>query len=133
MSKLHLTMGAAALAVMLAVAPAPLAAQNAKVSEVIVYGTDPCPRSTDDEVVVCARKPETERYRLPPNYRPSGPRQTRESWANRAKSFETVGSTGINSCSAVGPGGHTGCLLQIIDKARRENREDARGETPPEQ
>jgi len=135
MIKLALPLAAAAVAgglVMIGPAQAQ-SSSNARISEIIVYGNDPCPRSTDSEVVVCARKPETERYRLPPNYRPSGPRQTRESWANRAKSFETVGSTGINSCSAVGPGGHTGCLLQIIDKARRENREDARGETPPEQ
>ena len=61
MSKMPVTLGSAALAAMLAFAPAPLAAQGAKISEVIVYGTDPCPRSTDDEVVVCARKPETER------------------------------------------------------------------------
>ena len=25
---------------------------DTKVSEIIVYGTDPCPRSTDDEIVV---------------------------------------------------------------------------------
>jgi hypothetical protein len=34
----------------LAIAPAPALAQRAKVSEIIVYGTDPCPRSTDDLV-----------------------------------------------------------------------------------
>ena len=26
-----------------------------KLAEIIVFGTDPCPRSTDDEVVVCKR------------------------------------------------------------------------------
>src|SRR5262245_43728381 len=78
-------------------APAPALAQSAKISEIIVYGTDPCPRSTDDEVVVCARKPEAERYRIPEKYRQSGPRQTRESWANKALAFETYGRTGINS------------------------------------
>ena len=44
---------------------APALAQQTRVSEIIVYGTDPCPRSTDDEIVVCARKPESERFRIP--------------------------------------------------------------------
>ena len=121
--------GAAALAV----GTAPVAAQNTdRVNEIIVYGTDPCPRSTDDEVVVCARKPESERYRIPERLRAGGSLQSRQAWAERAKSFETGGRTGINSCSAVGPGGHTGCLQQIIDQARAEVREEAEGNTPPE-
>lgn len=124
---------AAALAAGLAVQPSPAAAQaKEKISEIIVYGADPCPRSTEDDVVVCARKPEADRYRIPERYRSAGPRQTREAWAARAKSFETVGRSGINSCSAVGPGGFTGCLAQIIDKARSEVREGAEDYTPPE-
>ncbi|MEO8175659.1 MAG: hypothetical protein ABI626_03265 [Sphingomicrobium sp.] len=116
----------------LGAAPAPAAAPaNDHVSEVIVYGTDPCPRSTDDEVVVCARKPETERYRIPEKFRPSGPRQTREAWANKARALETVGSTGINSCSPVGPAGFTGCLTQVIKQARAESDEAATEGTAP--
>ena len=135
MTKLAIPVAAAvALASAVAVLPNAAAAQsNGKISEVIVYGNDPCPRSTDDEVVVCARKPEVERYRIPERYRPSGPRQVRESWAARAQQFETVGRTGINSCSAVGPGGFTGCLANIIDKARKEVREGAEDYTPPEE
>jgi hypothetical protein len=122
--------GAAALAV--TAAPQPVAAQAAdRVSEIIVYGNDPCPRSTDDEVVVCARKPESERYRIPERLRTGGPRQSREAWANRARSIETVGNTGINSCSPVGPGGHTGCLVQVINQARRERGETVAAETAP--
>ena len=45
----------------LAIAPAPLAAQQGRLAEIIVYGTDPCPRSTDDAIVVCVRKGERER------------------------------------------------------------------------
>lgn len=124
---------AATLVAGFAVLPAPAAAQaKDKISEIIVYGNDPCPRSTDDNIVVCARKSEAERYRIPERYRSSGPRQLSESWAARAQSLETVGATGINSCSAVGPGGFTGCLAQIIDKARREVREGAEAYTPPE-
>jgi hypothetical protein len=61
MSKLpFLTLAAAVLVLPTLVAPTPALAQ--RVNEIIVYGTDPCPRSTDDEVVVCARKPESHRY-----------------------------------------------------------------------
>ena len=136
MSKLPcLTLSAVTLAATLPalVAPAPALAQNGKISEIIVYGTDPCPRSTDDEVVVCARKPEAERYRIPERYRQSGSRQSRESWANRAIAFETYGRTGINSCSPVGPGGFTGCTQQLINQAVKERKEQAAGAAPPEE
>jgi hypothetical protein len=118
----------------LAALPGPAAAQAGnRISEIIVYGNDPCPRSTDDEVVVCARKPETERYRIPERFRSSGPRQTREAWANKARQLETVGATGINSCSPVGPAGFTGCLTQVIRQARAEADEaTAEGTAPPE-
>ncbi len=120
------------LAAGLAALPAPGVAQSNTINEIIVYGSDPCPRSTDDEVVVCARKPETERYRIPEKFRTGGSRQSREAWANRAKSFETVGATGINSCSAVGPGGSLGCLQKIIDQAKAENAESEVENTAPE-
>ena len=134
MFKLPLSLAAAAgLAAGFAALPAPALAQQARTSEIIVYGTDPCPRSTDDEVVVCARKPEGERYRIPERLRVSGSRQSRQSWAANAKSFETVGATGINSCSAVGPAGHTGCLQQIINQARAEQRDAVVEGTAPDQ
>ena len=110
MSKLSLTLGGVAFALTgLAVPTAPALAQNGKVSEIIVYGTDPCPRSTEDEIVVCARKPESERYRIPERLRQGGSLQSRQSWAARARQFETVGATGTMTCSPVGPGGYTGC------------------------
>ncbi|HEX6604712.1 MAG TPA: hypothetical protein VF027_07530 [Sphingomicrobium sp.] len=132
---IRLTIAAGALAatgLALAVLPAPATAQSA-VSEVIVFGNDPCPRSTDSEVVVCARKPEAERYRIPEKLRSGGPPQTRQSWANKAKALETVGNTGTFSCSPVGPGGFTGCLTQVINQARRERQQEAEEGTPPEQ
>ena len=132
---IRLTIAAGALAatgLALAALPAPATAQSA-VSEVIVFGNDPCPRSTDSEVVVCARKPEAERYRIPEKLRSGGPPQTRQSWANKAKALETVGNTGTFSCSPVGPGGFTGCLTQVINQARRERQQEAEEGTPPEQ
>jgi hypothetical protein len=126
-----LTLSAAVLALPMVAAPQPAAAQNTRVSEIIVYGTDPCPRSTDDEVVVCARKPESERYRIPERLRSGGSLQSRQAWANRAIAFETYGRTGINSCSPVGPGGHTGCSQELISRAFKERQEEASGGTPP--
>ena len=118
----------------LAALPAPALAQaGSRVSEIIVYGNDPCPRSTDDEVVVCARKPESERYRIPENFRGTGSRQAGEAWANKARALETVGATGINSCSPVGPAGHTGCLIQVIKQARAEANEAAAQGTAPDE
>ena len=132
---IRLTIAAGALAatgLALAALPAPATAQSA-VSEVIVFGNDPCPRSTDSEVVVCARKPEAERYRIPEKLRSGGPPQTRQSWANKAKALETVGNTGTFSCSPVGPGGFTGCLTQVIKQARQDNRERSQEVAPPEE
>jgi hypothetical protein len=134
MSKLLIAFsGAAAMAAGVAALPVPAEAQADNVSEIIVYGTDPCPRSTDDQVVVCARRPESERYRIPEKFRPSGTRQQKEAWTSRARALETVGATGTNSCSPVGPGGFTGCLTQVIKQAREERREQNEVNTAPEQ
>jgi hypothetical protein len=137
MTKYLISLTAAAALVPALAVSAPAAAQDAggdvRIAEIIVYGADPCPRSTDSEVVVCARKPESERYRIPERYRESGPLQTRQSWASKAKSFEYVGRTGTMSCSAVGPGGYTGCLQNMIDRARSDARQaDQEGVPPPE-
>ena len=127
--------GFAVVASVAAFIPAPASAegQQGNIAEIIVYGNDPCPRSTDDQVVVCARRPEAERYRIPEKYRPGGTFQERQSWANKARSLETVGNTGTFSCSPVGPGGYTGCLTKVINQARRESQQTATEGTPPEQ
>jgi hypothetical protein len=133
MSKLMITLAASAAAVAgFAVVPAPAVAQQGSVAEIIVYGSDPCPRSTDDQVVVCARRPEAERYRIPPKMRPSGTPQQMQSWAVRSKNLETVGATGINSCSPVGPAGYTGCLTKVIQEAKGERKQTADQQTPPQ-
>jgi hypothetical protein len=133
MSKLVSSLaGSAVLAAGLAAIPTVGQAQSTgNISEVVVYGNDPCPRSTDDDVVVCARKPERERYRIPEKLRPNGSRQSREAWASRARSLETVGRTGINSCSPVGPAGFTGCLTEVVREARRERDEGTAADTAP--
>jgi len=135
MTKLIITLTATAAAVGgIAVLPTPAVAQSqGDVAEVIVYGNDPCPRSTDDQVVVCARRPEAERYRIPEKLRSSGTRQQTEAWAKKARVLETVGSTGINSCSPVGPAGYTGCLTQVIREAREQRQQTNSDNTPPQE
>ena len=132
MSKLMLTAAATATLIAgLALPTAPALAQRAKVSEIIVYGTDPCPRSTDDDVVVCARRPEAERFRIPEILRQSGTPQERQSWTKQAEALSTAGATGIGSCSAVGPGGALGCAQQEINRAFRERRQQDAGTVAP--
>jgi hypothetical protein len=134
MTKLLVPFTAAAALGTLAVISAPALAQSAtnpQLMEVVVYGDDPCPRSTESEIVICVRLSEAERYRIPERFREPGPLQSRQSWAARAQSFEYVGRTGIMSCSAVGPGGQTGCLENMIGRARAEARQTAVEAVPP--
>lgn len=139
MTKLAAPLAVAALVTGFASAPAAAQDEPAtsgskqRISEIIVFGTDPCPRSTDDEVVVCSRVPESYRYRMPEAYRPGGTFQQRQAWANKAKTLERVGRSGIQSCSPVGPAGYTGCLDQMINSAREETNEDYRSGTAPQQ
>ena len=124
MSKLILTAAAtAALVAGFALPATQAAAQRSQTGEIIVYGTDPCPRSTDDDVVVCRRRPEAERFRIPEVLRETGTLQQRQSWTRQAEALATAGATGVGSCSAVGPGGHTGCAQHEIKRAFGDRRE----------
>ena len=119
----------AALALMLS-AQAP--AQNApatqqgdeKINQLIIYGDDKCPESKGDEIVVCARMGEADRYRIPWSLRddPNDPRN--QAMSERIKSYEYVGASGTMSCSASGAGGFTGCGLKEIDRAYAEKAQD---------
>ena len=119
---------AVASATALTLFPAPASAQGAqqeRVRRLVVYGRDPCPRAqTGDEIVVCARRPETERYRIPRELRDSATEDDPEStsWAARAEALEYVGRTGIQSCSTVGPGGVSGCWNEMVRAWRRDRR-----------
>jgi hypothetical protein len=132
MTKVIITL-AAALVGGVAMLPAPVLAQaGPTTNQITVYGNDPCPRSTESAVYVCNRRPETERYRLPQNQRLQGTRQERESWARKSQALSNVGATGTGSCSAVGPGGFTGCLTQEIKNNRAESNEQSSQDRPPQ-
>ena len=128
--KAALSLAALAAAVTLLPAPAGAQGPQERIRRLVVYGNDPCPRSASgDEIVVCARRPETERYRIPRELRDrpdDDPEST--SWAARAEALEYVGRTGIQSCSTVGPGGASGCWNELVRAWRRDR---AAGEGEP--
>ena len=101
---------------------APAFAQNAAQNGVlIIYGNDKCPTNDHgEEIVVCHRLDESERFRIPKTLREAAVKPQNESWAVRQQDALNTGQTGIGSCSAVGVGGSTGCLSREIKAAKAE-------------
>lgn len=104
--------------------PVPAGAQ-APVRErsLVVYGEDPCPQPADpEEIVVCARLPESERYRIPPRLR-RGPDRIETSWGSRAETLEEAQrDTRPDGCSVVGTWGQTGCRQELLRRWAAERR-----------
>ena len=124
MTRLPLLCAAAFIAAPFAL---PASAQDAgsdRVNQVIIYGEDACPQPDGDTITVCARLPESERYRVPPSLRysdsPSG-----DSWTARAESLEAVGRFGPLSCTPAGAGGELGCTMQMIAAAYEDKANGA--------
>jgi hypothetical protein len=105
----------------------PALAQTANDRVLTIFGNDPCPTDT-----ICVRAPEQERFRIPKQFRNSGPiAPQNQSWAQRAQRVDSVGRSGTGSCSPSGPGGWTGCYAQQIQAARAE-RKAAQQEAAPD-
>ena len=107
----------------------PLAALPAAAEEpvrqihITVYGEERCPTPRDDEIVVCARRPEEERYRVPPNLRQRPDRPAETSWQARNEALEEDARTmRPNSCSVVGTGGQGGCTNAMVRQWYAERR-----------
>lgn len=114
------TIGAASI-------PAPAAAQTQN-GVLYIYGNDKCPTNADgEEIVVCVRKSEAERFRIPQELRELEVTPQNQAWATRVDGTLNAGQSGIGSCSAVGIGGATGCFGQAaaINKAERKQRKEA--------
>lgn len=124
-SKISLTLCALALSV-------PAASQDQvgpstpdeKINQLIIYGDDVCPTSTGDEIVVCARLGEGERYRIPTSLRTDPNDLQNQAWLGRVQAYEYVAASGTMSCSPSGAGGFTGCGLGEINKAYAEKAQD---------
>jgi hypothetical protein len=82
-----------------------------------IFGKDKCPANT-----ICVTAPESERYRIPKQFRNSGViAPQNQAWGARAEATLSAGAkTGIGSCSATGSGGWTGCWAQQMRAARAE-------------
>ena len=114
-----------------ALKPAPTDTSLPRQKLVTVFGTDECPKSTDpDEVIICSRRPAEERYRIPEVVRtdrkPDGPFEGGNRNALLGDPSGGAGG-GIGSCSAVGPGGGTGCNQAMQNQYRAARKE---GEVP---
>ncbi|CAN5145504.1 hypothetical protein BH09PSE3_BH09PSE3_27950 [soil metagenome] len=105
----------------------PASAQVTNDRVLTIFGNDTCPKDT-----ICVRASEADRYRIPKQFRNTGPiAPGNQSWSARAQGTIDAGSrTGTGSCSAVGGGGWTGCYMQQMQAARAERKQDA--ETAPD-
>ena len=83
-------------------------------SELTVFGSDSCPQSTDEEIVVCRRRPEEERYRIPAPLRRST-RNPEQAWGSRVETLDEISrASRPNSCSPIGSYGQSGCREQMV-------------------
>ncbi|MEZ5655510.1 MAG: hypothetical protein R3E04_06455 [Sphingobium sp.] len=100
-----------------------------RVSALVVYGDDPCPQSDDGDIVVCARKPEAERYRIPKPVREKPKPQGGPGWASQVAEMEDAGRAVIpGSCSVNGSYGFTGCTAEMLRQWFAEKRmEESKG------
>lgn len=99
-----------------------------RIINLMVYGDDACPEpESPDEMVVCGRQPESERYRIPRRFRDRGDRLMETSWGARVMELdEAQRFTRPNSCSVDGSWGQTGCTQAMIRQWYAERREAAR-------
>lgn len=117
--------GLAVISAMPALAQTAVSSPEEKINQLIIYGDDKCPESKGDEIVVCARLDEAERYRIPNALRSGETSVSKDAWTNRVKAYEYAGASGTMSCSPVGAGGFTGCGLREINDAYAEKKQDA--------
>ena len=102
-----------------------------RVRNVQLYGEEACPKaSSPDEIVVCARESEDERFRIPKQFRaPPVEDAAARSWATKAETVMEVNRAGLpDSCSPIGSGGQTGCTRLQLDQWRAERRARAAAE-----
>lgn len=89
----------------------------------LVYGDDPCPQGKGDEIVVCARRPEAERYRIPKKLREKPAPVGSQGWGSQVATMEQVQRQNLpNSCSVNGANGFTGCTAQMLAQWFAERR-----------
>jgi hypothetical protein len=99
--------------------PAPLAAQRDQ-KVVVIYGNDKCPtNAAGEEVVVCAHRPESERYRIPSELRGNATPGS----APNVSAMSAGGTAGSSTCSNIGGGGGNNCFANQMRAAKAEKRQ----------
>lgn len=112
-------------------APMPALAQISADRVIDVYGNERCPSSGGQQIVVCRRHPETERYRIPKDLRDSEPEpQAAGGNPNALSAVNTTGGTGvqIQSCNAIGAGVNAGCTKSQLDNWKAQQRAQKKAE-----
>ncbi len=108
-----------------ALAASPDAPAGGTTVPITVYGDDPCPKGEGGAIVVCARRPENERYRLPKRFRGDKAKSSpaANAWSNKVQTLEQASRVGAglpDTCSAVGSGGQSGCYHQFLQQSRAQ-------------
>lgn len=78
-----------------------------------------CAEGAGEEIVVCGRRVDPERYRVPPQLRDRGfdPKGSTQSVSRERNALmDGTDSSSLGSCSTVGPGGMTGCLNKAVKR-----------------
>lgn len=111
-------------------APVRAADPPQRVYALVVYGDDPCPAGEGDEIVVCARKPESERYRIPKPLREKPKPTGGPGWAGQVSMMEAAGQAMMpGSCSPNGSYGFSGCVQALLNQWFAEKRlQESKGE-----
>lgn len=94
----------------------------------IVYGEDACPEPENaEEIVVCGRRPESDRYRIPKSLREKKEEAVpAQSWTTQMEALDQdMRHTRPGSCSAVGSFGQSGCFQQRLEQWQAERRADS--------
>jgi hypothetical protein len=97
----------------------------------VVYGNDPCPTGDDGTIIVCARKPESERYRIPKEVRakPADTAPAAQAWGSKVQTLDAASAIQLpDSCSAVGTNGATGCSMAALHQWYAERQMDGQSQ-----
>ena len=99
---------------------------------ITVYGNDKCPEGSGDEIIVCARLPESERYRIPKKFRKKKDESAASaSWSSRVETLDQASAAARpNSCSVNGSFGQTGCTQEMLRQWFAERRQKKAAEEP---
>ncbi|GEB89353.1 hypothetical protein ZMO02_09900 [Zymomonas mobilis subsp. pomaceae] len=101
-----------------------------KVQSLVIYGNDLCPKGKGDEIIICARRPENERYRLPKRFRDQQKQKfSNGAWSTKVADLERTTSIGLpTSCTTSNSNGLSGCYHQFIMDARAEREQRKKAE-----